>query len=64
MLLMNLTPEELEEPMIVASIKIITSHLEVDIRPSSSPNKRSDNKRSPSPTCGRAPTLRRRQAYD
>jgi hypothetical protein len=29
MLLMNLTPEELEEPMIVASIKIITSHLEV-----------------------------------
>ena len=29
MLLMNLTPEELQEPMIVASIKIITSHLEV-----------------------------------
>ena len=29
MLLMNLTPEELEEPVIVASIKIITSHLEV-----------------------------------
>lgn len=29
MLLKNLSPEELEEPMIVQSIKIITSHLEV-----------------------------------
>ena len=29
MLLMNLSPEELGEPMIVASLKIITAHLEV-----------------------------------
>lgn len=29
MLLMNLSPEELEEPMIAASLKIIINHLEV-----------------------------------